>query len=109
MAKRPVTIDEAGNGVMLARWPDLDAGDDGAPVALAGWPTKTMQIVGGTTVDVQGSNDGGVTWFALTTVFGTVLTTIAPGSYPIRDNPLLIRPNNVAGNNMSITLVAARA
>lgn len=109
MAVRAAAIDEAGNGVMVARWPDLDAGDSGAPVALAGWPTKTMQVVGGTTVDMQGSNDGGTTWFPLSTVAGAAITTAAPGGYTIRENPLLIRPNNVAGNNMSIVLVAARA
>lgn len=109
MAVRPVTTDEAGNGVVVARWADLDAGDSGAPVALAGWPTKTVQIVGGTTVDLQGSNDGGTTWAALSTVAGVALTTTAPGIYTIRENTLLIRPNNVAGNNMSIVLVAARA
>lgn len=109
MAVRGVTIGEAGNGAMTATWADLDAGDSGAPVALAGWPTKTLQIIGGTTVDIQGSNDGGTTWAALSTVAAVALTTVAPGVYTIRENTLLIRPNNVAGNNMSIILVAARA
>lgn len=109
MATRAVTIDEAGNGVIVAVWADLDAADDGKPVALAGWPTKTMQVIGGTTVDMQGSNDGGTTWFALSTVAGAAITTAAPGGYTIRENPLLIRPNNVAGSNMKIVLVAARA
>ena len=109
MAIRAVTIREAGNGAMVATWADLDAGDSGAPVALAGWPTKTIQIIGGTTADLQGSNDGGTTWAALSTVAAVALTTVAPGLYTIRENTLLIRPNNVAGNNMSIILVAVRA
>lgn len=109
MAVRGVTLGEAGNGAMVATWDDLDAADSGAPVALAGWPTKTVQIIGGTTVDLQGSNDGGTTWAPLSTVAGVALTTVAPGIYTIRENPLLVRPNNVAGSNMKIVLVAARA
>lgn len=106
MAVRDVTLVEGGNGVQLAKWLDLDAGDSGKPIALAGWPDKTVQVIGGTTVDFQGSMDGGTTWVAVSEPDGTALTGVGPGMYVIRDNPTLLRPNNVAGNNMAIILSA---
>jgi hypothetical protein len=106
MAVRDVTLVEGGYGVQIASWADLDAGDSGKPVALAGWPDKTIQVIGGTTVDLQGSNDGGTTWVAISEPDGTALTGVGPGMYVIRDNPLLLRPNNVAGSNMSVRLSA---
>lgn len=106
MAVRDVTLVEGGNGVQLAKWLDLDAGDSGKPVALAGWPDKTVQVIGGTTVDFQGSMDGGTTWVPVAAPDGTALTGVAPGMYVIRDNPTLLRPNNVAGSNMSVLLAA---
>lgn len=108
MAVRDVILGEAGNGVQTASWADLDNGDSGKPVALAGWPDKTVTVVGGTTVDFQGSNDGGANWFPLNDAGGAALTTKAPGLYAIRENPLLIRPNNVVGNNMAVVIAAAR-
>lgn len=109
MAVRPVSVIDVGNGVQRAIWPDLDAADSGAPVCLAGWPTKAVQVIGGTTVDFQGSNDGGTTWAPLTNAGGTALTGVGPGIYNFRDNALLIRPNNVAGNNMVVILIAVKA
>lgn len=106
MAVRDVTLVEGGNGVQLAKWLDLDAGDSGKPVALAGWPNKTVQVIGGTTVDFQGSMDGGTTWVAISEPDGTALTGVVPGIYVIHENPTLIRPNNVAGSNMSVLLAA---
>lgn len=106
MAVRDVTLVEGGNGVQLAKWLDLDAGDSGKPVALAGWPVKTVQVIGGTSVDFQGSMDGGTTWAPISEPDTTALTAVVPGIYRIGDNPLLIRPNNVAGSNMAVIIVA---
>ena len=106
MAERAVTIQEGGNGVMIARWADLDASDTGKAVALAGWPDKTVQIIGGTTASLEGSNDGGTTWAPLQEPDGTALTAVGPGMYVIQQNPLLIRINTVVGSNMSIVIVA---
>lgn len=106
MAVRDVILVEGGYGVQLAKWLDLDAADSGKPVALAGWPDKTFQVIGGTTVDLQGSMDGGTTWVPISKPDGTALTGLVPGMYVIRDNPTLIRPNNVVGNNMSVIISA---
>jgi hypothetical protein len=109
MAERDVTIVEGGNGVMIARWADLDNGDTGEPVALAGWPVKTVQLVGGTTASLEGSNDGGTTWAPLHETDGTAITAAATGAmYELLENPLLIRVNTVVGANMSITISATR-
>jgi hypothetical protein len=106
MAVRDVTLVEGGNGVQIAAWLDLDSGDSGKPVALAGWPDKTIQVIGGTTVDMQGSNDGGTTWVPISEPDGTALTGAVPGMFVILENPLLIRPNNVTGNNMAVRITA---
>lgn len=108
MAVRDVTITEIGNGAFMAAWADLDASDSGKPVALAAYPDKTIQIVGGTTVDMQGSNDGGTTWVPVYALSGSALTGAIPGMYVLRDNPALLRPNNVAGTNMAIYVTAVK-
>lgn len=107
MAVRPVTVVEGGNGVQIATWADLDgsASDTGQPVALAGWPDKTIQIVGGTTASIEGSNNGGTTWAAMNDLSGA-LTAKGPGLYVPKENPGLIRINTVVGDNMSVIIVA---
>lgn len=106
MAVRDVVVVEIGGGTQMAKWLDLDAADSGKPVAMAMWPDKTIQVVGGTSVDIQGSNDGGTTWVPINDIDGADLTTVVPGIYLIRDNPALIRPNNTAGSNMAVYITA---
>jgi hypothetical protein len=112
MAVRSVTLTEAGTGVMVAEWADLDNGDSGTPVALAGYPIKTIQVIGGTSADIEGSNDGGTTWAAVRELGGSggtaALTAMTPSIKSIRENPLLIRPAGVVGANCKVVLVAVR-
>lgn len=105
MATQNATLIEAGNSTQRASWV-MSAGDNGNGVALAGWPDKTLQVIGSGTVDMQGSNDGGTTWSPLNDVGGNALTTKGTGLYTVRDNPGLIRPNNVTTAAVTVILLA---
>lgn len=106
MATVNPTFKEVTGGVQVVSWV-LANGDNGKQVALAAWPDKTVQIIGGTTVSIEGSNDGGVTWAALSTPAGVALTAVVPGIYIIAGNPLAIRPNTAVGTP-TVVINAAR-
>lgn len=105
MATQNATLIEAGNRTQRASWV-MSAGDNGNGVALAGWPNKTIQVIGSGTVDMQGSNDGGTTWSVLNDALGNALTTKATGLYSVGNNPGLIRPNNVTTAAVTVILLA---
>lgn len=107
MATRPVTSVDMGSYV-LHTWPDLDAADDGKPVFVGGAKSLVWQIIGGTSSDLEGSNDGGTTWAALYDSAGVITSDEVPGFVVVRDAPALVRPAGVAGSNMKIVLAVTR-
>lgn len=84
------------------------AGSDvGAAVQVPQFGELTIQAVGnGTSVTLQGSNDGGTTWGALgagvtATVAGNAITRVA-------EHPALIRPSFTGGTATTLYLSAAK-
>lgn len=84
------------NGIEVATWTNLAnaSSDVGAKAMLAKHTTRTAQAVGtnGTTVAIQGSNDG-TNWNTLGA--GVTLTIGATGSSPVTnlpENALYLRP-----------------
>lgn len=107
MATRPVTSVDMGSFV-LHTWADLDAADDGKPVFVGGSRSLVWQIIGGTTADLEGSNDGGTTWAALSDSAGSPIADAVPGIVVVTEPTALVRPAGVAGSNMKIVLAANR-
>jgi len=106
MANVAPTTAEGGNGTQVAKWV-LQVGDVGLPVALAGWPDKTVQIISATgTASLEGSNDGGTTWSPVSDTGGTAITAKGQGLYTLRDNPALLRINTVATAAVTVQLIA---
>ena len=60
-------------------------------------PDKTVQVIGtfgaSASIAIEGSNDGGVTWFPCHDIGNSVIALIAAGGALIVENPKLIRPN----------------
>lgn len=98
-------VDTNEKGVVV-QWTGADT-NTGTPVATLGFTEITVQSVGdGTSVTMQGSNDGGTTWGALgsgvsSTVSGNAITRIA-------EHPALIRPLFVGGTSTVVYLSAAK-
>lgn len=73
----------------------------GSGEALDRHPDKTVQLTGtfgSATVIMQGSNDGGTTYFTLQDAQGDALSFTAAGGNVILENPALIRPSASGGD-----------
>src|SRR5438105_15411691 len=89
---------------LLWQW-TLANGDTGTPVsisdALGPWLASVVSGtlgVGGS-VTWQGSVDGGATWFTLNDDTGAALTMAALNvNKPVKERPLMVRPNCTAGD-----------
>lgn len=97
-------------GLHQAVWAVMANGDDGAPAAVATLPNHNWQFTGtfgaGGTVIVEGSDDGGTTYYPLKDWQGTVISKTAAGGAQQVDNPLLTRPRVTAGDGT--TAIVAR-
>ena len=89
----------------------LTNGDTGTPVpitnALGPWLASVVSGTLGTggSVTWQGSVDGGTTWFTLNDDTGTALTMAALNTNkPVKERPLLVRPNCTAGDGTTSLL-----
>lgn len=78
------------------------SGDVGEAVAWNGWNDCTMQALGtfagSISITMQGSLDGGTTWFALTDLNATTIALTAAGGKGISEVVPLIRPAATAGS-----------
>lgn len=76
-------------------------GDVGAAVAMPGYPDRTVQILGtfgtGGEITLEGSLDGGTTYFTLTDPQGNSIVKTAAGGEAITELVGLIRPRLTAG------------
>ncbi len=75
----------------------------GTAITLSGVVVDMMVFAKGTfgasaTITMQGSLDGGTTWFTLKDPADADVTLTAAGSKTLRDKPLLIRPNLSSGD-----------
>ncbi len=83
------------DSIVTMSWIGLLNGDTGAAVLITKFADKTVQVVGafgtGGTVVMQGSNDGGTTWGALSDLQG-VLTAIQDNDPLVlaEDEPVLL-------------------
>ena len=65
-------------------------------------PDKTVQVIGtfgaSASIAIEGSNDGGTTWFACHNIGNNVIALTAAGAALIVGNPKLLRPNLSSGD-----------
>jgi hypothetical protein len=103
--------DEDNGSTKVATWSPLTSTNlTGSPIKFNPWGDRTVQILGifdTTTVTMQGSNDGGATWFTLNDVANTEISVTAAGGFAIEQVPLLIRPLIAGGAGSSITVIVA--
>lgn len=94
-------------GVIKTTWV-LAGSDDGRPETAPQFPRKSVQVTGtfgGGSVQIEGSNDGGVTYFTLTDGQGNVLTFTAAGGEKIQENTERIRPRALGVITATVSLV----
>lgn len=102
------------DGIIEVLWEGLDTSNrDGSGVKLVNYPDKTVQVVGNfagsADVSIEGSNDGGTTWFELRDSADAELGYLATGGDVILENPTLLRPILASGNgttDIDVYLVA---
>lgn len=86
-------------GVAQFLWEAVTEADVGAATKCAQYSDKTVQVVGtfgGSTLTMQGSNDG-TNWFTLTDPAGANVAFTVTGAKLIAENPLYIRPSCTGG------------
>lgn len=96
MATAAATTTEKPGNTYLIEWDLTTADADGEGVEIPGAPDKTFQATGtfgSGTLTLEGSNDGGTTWFGLHDPSVTAISLTAAGGGAILENPLLIRPS----------------
>src|SRR5687767_11554458 len=110
MATKPYSAKYTSSNAMVVTWSDLDASDDGTPIYVAAFNEFTVQHTAGAgTVAMEGSNDAGVTWSALSDEQGDAIATLAVDAFAvIGERPALIRPVVTTGTNDVVVLVCGR-
>jgi hypothetical protein len=103
---------------VLHTWSGLLNADDGSPVDVSLFRGATLQVTGvfgaGGSMAMDGSNDGGATWFPLNADSGTPapIAVTAAGSAVLQTTALRqVRPRVTAGDgttNLVARLYAAR-
>ena len=98
--------------VLKAVW-NLANLDDGAPFGNPEYSDRTVQATGnfgaGGSVALEGSNDGGTTWFPVTNPAGDPVVFTAAGGMAIIENTQMLRPRaTVAVTNVNLILMARR-
>lgn len=87
---------------IIYTWPDLANGDTGVAVSPKMFGDISVQVTGtfgsGGKMDLEGSNDGGTTWFILKDPQGSTLAIQNTIISKIQEYPALIRPNVNAGD-----------
>ena len=81
-------------------WETLTGDDDGSPVSISDGTDGSIQATGtfdSATVNFQGSNDGGTTWFNLTDETGTEIALTAAGGKMFLPRADKVRPLTSGG------------
>lgn len=100
--------------VAVTTWDAMLADDDGAPVRLAVYSDRSIQVAGtfgGASVTIGGSNDG-VTYHALTDTQGNALTLTTGALKQIVELPIWLKPRVFGGNgttNLTVVLSGRRS
>ena len=93
--------------VLRVIWSNMLTGDTGAPISLPSHSDRSVQVFGtfgGATCTIEGSNDGGTTYAALTNTGGTSLAILAAALHQVLQITQVIRPNITGGAAASITV-----
>lgn len=100
--------------VAVTTWAPMAANDDGAPVRLAVYSDRSIQVAGtfgGASVTIGGSNDG-ETYHALTDTQGNALTLTAGALKQIVELPIFLKPRVFGGDgttSLSVVLSGRRS
>jgi hypothetical protein len=100
--------------VAVTTWAPLAADDDGAPVRLAVYSDRSIQVAGtfgGASVTIGGSNDG-ITYHALTDTAGDSLTLTSAVLKQIVELPVYLKPRVFGGDgttNLTVILAGRRS
>lgn len=100
--------------VAVTTWDAMLAGDDGAPVRLAVYSDRSVQVAGtfgGASVTIGGSNDG-VTYHALTDTQGNTLALASAALKQIVELPIYLKPRVFGGDgttNLKVILSGRRS
>jgi hypothetical protein len=79
----------------------------GSSCAFGQWPDRTISVQGtwgSATFVLQGSNDGGTTWFTLTDHLGNSISWTANTMALVAENPGLVRATTSGGTSTSVTV-----
>ena len=109
MATVTPTITRINDETARITWVLTNTDADGAPVGKhwADHADRNVQVLGtfgGATVAMQGSNDGGTTYFTLDDPQGTDLSFSAAGGKAVSEVPQLTRPLLTGGAASSVTV-----
>jgi hypothetical protein len=100
--------------VAVTTWTGLLSDDDGAPVRLAVYSDRSVQVTGnfgGASVTIGGSNDG-ETYHALSDLSGEPLTLTAGALKQVVELPVFIKPRVFGGDgstNIKVILSGRRS
>lgn len=100
--------------VAVTTWSPLAADDDGAPVRLAVYSDRSIQVsgtFGGASVTIGGSNDG-ETYHALTDPNGETLALTTGALRTIVELPIFLKPRVFGGDgttNLKVVLSGRRS
>lgn len=98
MAEIKAKVETSNRKYRTATWENGVSGDTFAAVGLGQFPQQTVQIIGtvdGAQTGLEGSNDGGTTWFDITSDGSTAISGI--GGFYIWESPQIIRPKEASG------------
>lgn len=104
MATRTPTFTKDGENTVVVTWTGLTnaTSDTGVPIGFHDYADRTAQVKGtlgtGGNCQIQGSNDGGTTWAALTDPQGNALDFGAAKVEQVIEMTELIRPAITAGD-----------
>jgi hypothetical protein len=93
-------VGKTGKKIQKYLWETLTGADDGSPVVVADGTDGSIQATGtfdSATLNFQGSNDGGTTWFNLTDETGTEIALTAAGGKMFLPRVDRIRPLTSGG------------
>lgn len=108
MAVKTRTVDDTRKGQVLVTWTALAEGDSGSPVDISTFADRTVQFTGtfgGTTMTLEGSNDG-TNWVGLqygSTTTDAISCTSAD-MFNIYENPRYVRPLSTGGTGTAVVV-----
>lgn len=111
MAIAAVTTKQISPNAILATWASMANGDTGVGVDLQDYATVTFGVTGtlgaGGSATIEGSNDGGTNFVALTNQAGTTIAKTALGMAAVAEQPGMVRPHVTAGDGTTALICTA--